>query len=166
MTTQVSGTTGINRVQDGTVAQADLAANVAGNGPAFSAAQSIGTSAANNIWTLIGYQNESYDSNNNYDPGTGKFQPTVPGWYSVGASLSGPASATGVSASAIYKNGFVAAFGPVNNNNMDVTVSVAHTLLYLNGPTDYVQVYGRQTTGGTIALTNYGVFHGVLARAA
>ena len=32
MTTQVSGTTGVSRVQDGAVTQADLAANVAGNG--------------------------------------------------------------------------------------------------------------------------------------
>ena len=34
MTTQISGTTGVSKVQDGVVVQADLVANVVGNGPA------------------------------------------------------------------------------------------------------------------------------------
>lgn len=37
MPTQISGTTGVDKHQDGSVTQADLAANVAGNGPAFKA---------------------------------------------------------------------------------------------------------------------------------
>lgn len=41
MTTQIDGSTGVSKVQGGVVVQADLAANVAGNGPAFSVSSSV-----------------------------------------------------------------------------------------------------------------------------
>jgi len=42
MTVTVNGTTGVSLVQDGVVVQADLAANVAGNGPVFNVIASTG----------------------------------------------------------------------------------------------------------------------------
>jgi len=47
MATKITGTEGVDLIKDGTVKQADLAANVVGNGPAFRAyagtAQSVAT---------------------------------------------------------------------------------------------------------------------------
>ena len=66
---------------DGKVQQAALAANVAGNGPAFSAYQSTLQSFSSNTVTKVLFQTEEYDTNSNF--ASSRFTPTVAGYYQL-----------------------------------------------------------------------------------
>ena len=148
----------------GVVAQSNLATGVAGTGPAFSAYQSVQqTGIANGVFTKVQLQTEVFDTNNNFDKDVNyRFTPTVAGYYSiVGTCAFG---AAGIIAT-IYKNGSEYARGGQGSLNQ----SVASTILYCNGSTDYVELYVYQGSGSPQSLnigTVYTCFSGCLVRAA
>lgn len=139
------------------------AANLAAlaSGPAFSAYSSVGTSIPNNVYTKVLYQTEEYDTNNNYDNTTSRFQPTVAGYYQVNWS-------TGVTTqaekfTALYKNG---SFYRAGSDSIGWW-SAGSALVYMNGTTDYLEVYFYQTTGSTqTTYTPQAAFSAALVRAA
>lgn len=160
MTTTISGTTGIDKVQDGTIVQADLAPNVAGNGPAFTAAiNEIGTVNG----TLLLQPIEELDTHNAYSAGV--FTPLVAGYYQYSATFQ--VSATTVSYVAIQlKRG--AGVMAINIGGPYVTSYGAATLsalVYMNGTTDNLSLTQDISVTGapTISHLRVGCF---LARAA
>ena len=165
MTINGSGTiTGLSAggLPDATIQQADLAANVAGNGPAFSAS-AVGTfSIAANTWTKLQFNTEQFDTNSNYDNATNyRFTPTVAGYYQfnfVNAQL-----IAGTCYLSIYKN------GNSGTNQYGASANPSgSTILYMNGSTDYVEVYAYNSsvlTGGPASSTLV-CFSGALVRAA
>ena len=125
---------------DATIVQADLAANVAGNGPAFSAYLNSNQSISASTWTKVQCTIEEFDTNSNYDNATNyRFTPTVAGYYQVSGTVDASASAAytqgGVS---LYKNGSIFKRGSFANIGSQSTIS---SLIYLNGSTDYVELY-------------------------
>ena len=57
---------------------------VSGNMPAFSAYQSVGTTANNSTWTKIACNIEEFDTNSYYDNATNyRFTPLIAGYYQV-----------------------------------------------------------------------------------
>jgi len=147
------------------LSQTGLASNVAGNGPAFSAYPSGSQSVTANTFTKLQYNTKEFDTNSNYDNATNyRFQPTVAGYYSftAGAILSTVVSRVILS---FYKNG--TSFKAFDISYVLNTVSGA-SLIYLNGSTDYVELYGF-ATGTTPAFFNssiYAFFQASLVRAA
>lgn len=151
---------------NGTVTQADLAAGVAGTGPAFSAYQSSAQSAlTSNTWTKILFQTEEFDTNSNYDTSTSSFTPTVAGYYQVNASVFWPATTT-FSGIRIYKNGSSFKQGQWSGS-ASAGSAVVSALIYMNGTTDYLEIYGNtQTSQSTVATQTDVYFQASLVRAA
>jgi hypothetical protein len=163
MTVTIDGTTGVSAVQAGVVEQGDLAANVAGNGPAFGAYATSGQSITSATYTKVTFGTEEFDTNSNFASST--FTPTVAGYYQINIQV-----ATGTAQSRIivllYKNGSA----HKNGNDLASASSYASSfgaLVYMNGSTDYLDVY---VYFGTTASTEFGVaktwFNGSLARSA
>lgn len=161
MTVVIDGTTGIDAVQNGTVAQADLAANVAGNGPAFSAYQSSLQTLGSATNTKILFQSSDFITNSSFDTSTSRFTPNIAGYYMMTAQVQ---FATGSYATRIifYKNGGIAAYGASGT-----VVTQGSFLIYLNGTTDYIEIYATTATGQN-TTTGVGItfFQAALVRAA
>ena len=134
---------------------------VSGNMPVFSASITTITSISNNTFTKITYDNEIFDTNNNYTDS--KFTPTIAGYYYLTASLSGLSSFGTNAPIAIFKNGGWDSVG-VNVNGY----ATVNALFYANGTTDYFEVYQYQNSGTTqvTSAQSQARFSGVLVRAA
>jgi hypothetical protein len=127
------------------------------DGPAFSAYMSSSPSWATGVFTKAAINTEEFDTNSNFDSTTNyRFTPTVAGYYQVNGAISfGNTVATGAGIISLYKNG--AEFkkgGSGSLNAANFTIQILSTILYLNGSTDYVELYGVQTSAG--ALTQNG----------
>jgi len=141
------------------------------NGPAFSAYLSSNQSIGSGSLAKMQCNTEEFDTNNNYDNSTNyRFTPTVAGYYQVsgGAELrytSGSLS----SFICIYKNGSAFKFGSnTMNTNVYQQVTVS-ALIYLNGSTDYVEMYAQQNSGGSANIggnQNTSYFQAAMVRAA
>ena len=162
MTTQVSGTTGVSKVQDGVVVQADLAANVAGTGPAFRAYSAGAITSLIVSDVKINLDTIAFDTASCFDLVNDRFQPTVPGYYQLNGVVTA-ASGSYIITASIRKNGVMHTIG----NTGVATRATVSDLVYLNGTTDYAELWGysattQNTSSGPASL----FFSGFLARAA
>jgi hypothetical protein len=152
---------------DGSITQTKLATSVAGTGPAFSAYASATTSIPNITITKVLFQTEEFDTNNNF--ASSRFTPTVAGYYQINACLYIGAN-SGFGSTSIFKNGVEIKSGNFTPMILGVgSVSTASSLIYLNGSSDFVEIYGYQNSGATAsatALQAYTWFNGSLVRAA
>lgn len=138
-------------------------------GPAFDAY----ASGAQTLATATDYKvllaTENFDTNANF--ASSRFTPTVPGYYQFDGAVTVVATGSGGVVSAkVWKNGAQTKLGASFGVNAagDFTSSVS-CLLYMNGTTDYVELYAYQTTGGTRSIQNVNYstwFSGHLARPA
>lgn len=117
-------------------------------GPAFSAYQSTGSASLGaNTRTKIALQTEEFDTNSNFDSTTNyRFTPTIAGYYQVNGSITANGSTELVAL--IYKNGTLYKAGSdiaVSTNYASVVSSV----LYLNGSTDYIELYAFTASATT-----------------
>lgn len=119
--------------------------------PAFSAYNNPTTSFGSSSWTKIDLQNELFDTNNNFT--SSRFTPTVAGYYqfNFGVQVSGGVSSAEI-VSALSINGIRSAYGS------DFTAPTGYGssgsyLAYLNGTTDYVELYGYVSTSGKTTST-------------
>lgn len=116
-------------------------------GPTFSAYQSSTQTLSGSTNTLINLQTENWDTGSFFN-NTGStvggvpayaFLPTVAGYYQVNGGIRVGAALSEVIAF-VYKNGSNVAYGSdVTTVGLQSTVS---TIVYLNGSTDYIQLYG------------------------
>lgn len=131
-------------------------------GPAFSAKWTSTGSMSNVTWTKMTWATENFDTDNNFT--SDRFTPTVAGYYQINASIYFYPALTGGVHIALYKNGsnYISA-GPIPNSNQGPAIHVA-AVMYLNGSTDYAEVFGYQDSGGSLT---YGAndFSGVFIRA-
>ena len=167
----VSGTTTLTLpTTSGTVIT--TASTFAGTGPAFSALGTTNQNITNITWTKLVFALEQFDTANCFDSTTNyRFTPNVAGYYQIQGSVYLQGGASGQLAARIYKNGsgFVAGnFTPASTADIG---SFAAGLIYMNGTTDYVELYVFQNSGSTRAtfgdsVTAYTYFQGFLARSA
>jgi len=128
----VAGTTTLNLpAATGTVM-------VSGNMPAFSAHPSSNQSVTTATSTKMLFQTEVFDTNNNFASST--FTPTVAGYYQFNAYLSPNTAVTRILVM-LYKNG--SRVNILLDGTSIPSTGGGGTILYLNGTTDYVEVYGR-----------------------
>lgn len=131
--------------------------------PAFSVHASSNQSVTTTVSTKILFQTELFDTNNNF--ASSRFTPTVAGYYQFNAYLS-PNTVVTRTLVMLYKNG-------VRVNILLDGTSVpgtggGGTILYLNGTTDYVEIYGRLdgTSPEYNSASDSTYFSGALIRAA
>lgn len=142
---------------------------VSGGQPAFSAipsAAQTGLSSGLNVKIL--FQNEIFDTNSNFASST--FTPTVAGYYQINGNIQmiTGASATSANFVMIWKNGTeyrrgVRALAMGAGQNWGLTVS---DLVYMNGSTDYLEIYGFSNGGTWQTEATNSYFSGALVRAA
>jgi len=148
---------------DGSVTQAKLATNVAGNGPAFSAYQSSAQTLSSSTNTKITFTTEEFDTANCF--ASSRFTPNVAGYYQFSTAIQ-----MGVLATAIildfHKNGTLEKRVGQTNSSV-VSLISGSALIYCNGSTDYVEVYAQLGTGQALDASSSRVyFQGVMVRAA
>jgi hypothetical protein len=151
-------------IADASIAQAKLAANVAGNGPAFSAYSTTGQSFSNGTSTKIQFQNEEFDTASCFDNATNyRFTPNVAGYYQVNVCW-GTSSTLSSVIIALFKNG--SDFKRGSSGTLGTAAMSA--LVYMNGTTDYVEGYVYNFSGSTVtnAGTQGNFFQSSLVRAA
>ncbi len=147
------------------------ASTFAGNGPAFSAYATSAVTMASSTWTKIALQAEEFDTNSNFDSTTNyRFQPTVAGYYQISGGTTFQPAGAGNRFLSIFKNGSVfKGFGVLPAASINYTQMYGSCLVYLNGSTDYVELYALQNSGGSLdnsASNHETYFQGALVRAA
>jgi hypothetical protein len=173
ITTIVPPATNTNRtltLPDNTGTVITTASTFAGTGPAFSAYQSSTQSVATATFTKIQLQAEEFDTASCFDSTTNyRFTPNVAGYYQVSGCV-GYALSAKIVLTSVYKNGTIFKRGVQSGAAADSgwfsTVSV---LVYLNGSTDYVELYGYQDRGVSNNTSNAAeltYFQAFLARSA
>jgi hypothetical protein len=145
-------------------------------GPAFSAYMSATyQSISPNTHTKVVLDAELFDSNGNYDTSNYRWTPTVEGYYQINAAV-GVSYLTAVMNGflvSIYKNGssYLEMQSRVNSQYGTGAIS---QLVYMNGSTDYLELWGY-SVGGTDPVFQGSTgsprvyqswFSGVLVRAA
>jgi hypothetical protein len=140
----------------------------ANSGPAFSATGSATQTISSGVDTLIQYNTITFDTNNNFNTSTYRFTPTVAGYYQITAACVFAAAATPIAVK-IYKNGSQYTFQSGYGNSTSSSTFACTAILYLNGSTDYLQIYAYQGSGGSLTVGSDGVirpFSGAMIRSA
>ena len=137
-------------------------AGVPVNGPAFSAYASAGTSLTTSVTTKILFATEEFDTNSNFS--SSRFTPTVAGYYQVSACMGINTAAANLTVW-VYKNG---AEYKSTTNAPSLYQCAISCLVYCNGSTDYLEIYGKQngTTQSTSADATGTYFQAVMVRSA
>jgi hypothetical protein len=136
------------------------------NGPAFSAYANAATSLTNGAFTKISFQVEDYDTNNNF--ASSRFTPTVAGYYQISAASNVSGGTTAELSIAVYKNGSGHRQGSDFITAGTQYAQSISTLVYLNGSSDFVEIYLYIATAGKSTGTgdNSVWFNGAMIRSA
>lgn len=143
------------------------ASTFAGTGPAFSAYMGSNQTVSQSTWTKLQFNTEEFDTASCYDTATYRFTPNVAGYYQVSANAYLPNANQIYNELGIYKNGSRVKEGPSNSAAGSYVINIT-CLMYLNGTTDYIELYG-QTTGGAPTFggtSTASFFQAALVRAA
>ena len=144
----------------------------AGTGPAFSAYLGGNQSVSSGVFTKININTETFDTASCFDSTTNyRFTPNVAGYYQVNASVRFSGTNLTESSPAIYKNGAAVSFGPYAVvTGQSVLTSIATGLVYMNGTTDYLELYayvvGTSPVFSFINAANTALFSASMVRSA
>lgn len=143
--------------------------------PAFSAYRNSNQTVSNNTSTKVQLTTEEFDTASAFDTSNYRFTPQVAGYYQFNFGIYANSSATSITLiySELYKNGASLPVSLATSGSYTYVPSYpaydgksgGSVLLYLNGSTDYVELYGRINGGGTV---NFGqaILQGFFVRAA
>jgi hypothetical protein len=161
----LDGTSGASLVQPAVITQAALGTNVVGNGPAFSVYKSSGQSLASGVATKFQADIKEFDTANAYDNTTNfRFTPQVGGYYQINAGFQITSTQTSLTL-LLYKNG--TAYKSLQNVPSSSGSSVyGSALVFLNGSTDYVEIFFAQAaaTQNTTFNASSTYFQGFIVR--
>jgi hypothetical protein len=148
------------------------ASTIAGTGPAFFAYSATGTTLTAATTVKIILDTELFDTNSNFDSTTNyRFTPTVAGYYQVNGVMTVNFWNGTILAVYVFKNGNNYCAGNTGYPQTTGGVrSVVSTLVYMNGTTDYIEMYGFNyaATSSNVVLADAGQtnFNASLVRAA
>jgi hypothetical protein len=116
--------------------------------------------------TKILFDTKEFDTNNNF--ASSRFTPTVAGYYQISSSVAfSNATSSGYSALTIFKNGSAYKTGCSYASSSNSPEGFVSSVVYCNGSTDYVEIYGYVNSGITTGTgINYAWFNGVMVRGA
>ena len=164
----------VTTADTGSITQSMLGAGVyAAYGPCFRAYKSgSNQSLTSGSFTKITMTSTDYNIGSFYDTTNSRFLPTIAGYYNLTAAIGTEGSTSiGRMLLAFYKNG-----ANMGNYLQDIQfgstvagqgfVITGTDLIYMNGSSDYIEVYAYLGGTGLIAGTSHTRFSGFLARAA
>jgi hypothetical protein len=143
---------------------------VSGNMPAFFAYLTSDQSITTGTYTKIAYDAKVFDTNNNF--ASSRFTPTVAGYYQISGGFDSTDTTAAITrvVLTVYKNGsqFIHLTDFATNLAYTITGSV---LVYCNGSTDYIELYGLiNATGpkftGLVGSIYYTWMSGAMVRGA
>ena len=156
-------------------ARLDVAGNIAINGkialngPAVSAWVSTTQSVAGSRYTKVQFRSKEFDTANCFDNVTNfRFTPNVAGYYQVSATLRFTTLNLGEWVAIIYKNGVAYKSGSaVYLSSASIGQSHVSALVYLNGSSDYLEVFAySDATMSILANQAASFFQAVMVRGA
>lgn len=145
---------------------------VATKSPAFSAyISSTNQSVSSATWTKVTLNAKLFDTTSDYDNSTNyRFTPSVEGYYQVNFALRADGTGKSRVHCALYKNGTIWHYGVGNRDTTNSPTYVSgSSLIYLNGSTDYIEMYGYVNGSSTTFSgtdQRFSTFEAYLARAA
>jgi hypothetical protein len=135
--------------------------------PSFSAYANTGTSINNTTFTKINFQVEEWDTAGNF--ASSRFTPTTAGYYLIQATVQLNGNPNGGWVVVVYRNGSSYKAGTfLPNANIEPMAHVS-AIVSFNGSSDYVEIFGYQSSGGTrstLASSNYHWFNAAYIRGA
>ena len=139
-------------------------------GPAFLAVAAAAQPLTSNTDTKVTFGSETFDTNNNFASST--FTPTVAGYYQLNTTIRFNNNVNTQYVVYWYKNG--ASIGIAHQTNVTQGagyIVTATTIVYMNGTTDYAEIYANTTgttptIGSTSGNVNNNYFSGCLVRGA
>ena len=119
--------------------------------PAFSAYSTSTQTFSAGTWTKCQFNNESFDTANAFDSTTNyRFTPQVAGYYQINTIFQ-VTTGQNYAGLGIYKNGSVYKYV---QSRQDQGYSIwLSDIIYLNGSTDYLEVFGYISGVGTLTFT-------------
>lgn len=134
--------------------------------PAFSAYTSADQTPTVNVWTKINFNTEVFDTDSNFNTTNARFTPTTAGYYQINGTLDINMTSSGSNLLALYKNGTLDKYFSQQTGSGERSLS-SSVVVYLNGSTDYVELYGRGTAGTVTFYSGQSVtyFSGIGIRA-
>jgi hypothetical protein len=136
--------------------------------PVFAATGGGGTPSGDGVYVEVTGYSKTFDNANTLTVGTGRFNPQVAGYYQINATLVGNSTyPLGMSVD-IYKNGTGTGMRSLFRNTTQAAVPFlsAAGIVFLNGSTDYISIFGSVQGGTTPWTLSAGVFSGALIKAA
>ena len=162
----VNGTV-ITTGDTGTVSQTMLGSNVTSSGPAFYAFLPTNQSVGSGSPTKVNLSSESFDTASAFDTTNYRFLPLVAGYYQINACATLSSASALFSVVSIYKNGSAYSIMNTQKSNANYNCASVSTIVYLNGSTDYVEMFAWESTATTIISTSPATFMcGSLVRSA
>jgi hypothetical protein len=120
-------------------------------GPTFSAYPSANQTITDSAWNKVTYDTEVYDTNSNF--ASSRFTPTVAGYYQVTARVVFDGFALGQSILTIRKNNVEEKrLMQIPNSVSSSVCPMGSALIYMNGSTDYIEIFVFQNSGSSQAI--------------
>jgi hypothetical protein len=168
--TTTTGVLGSTFVADGTgdltIQQNGVTINRVTAVPAFRAEMSSSMTVSSITITKAAVNTKIFDTNSCFDTSNYRFTPNVAGYYQFNAHTEF-GSGSGILSVLVYKNGSRVISGGAPNSAAATFAICAAGMVYMNGTTDYVEMYIYQSSGGNLTAFNVNTaFSGFLARAA
>ena len=111
------------------------------SGPAFLAYRSANTATVNGVWTKTPFNAESFDTDNCFDSTTNyRFTPNKSGYYSINTQVLLTISPVKWAQMRLYFNGNIVR-NTINDSQDGAQAMKMSTLIYMNGSSDYLEVY-------------------------
>jgi hypothetical protein len=174
--TTTTGVLGSTFFGDGTgpltVQQNGVTLGTYGNIPTFSTYGTTLQTVSGQTYTKVNFNIESFDTNNNYDTTNARFLPTVAGYYNISSCVYYTSNSSGYGRITLFKNGSRWTQGTMMPfTTVTGILLLLNTTIYLNGSTDYVEIYMWQSTGSSMSNCGAGSreesdFSGFLVKAA
>ncbi len=124
---------------------------VSSNMPAFSAYLGSNQSLSSGTFTKLQINTKNFDTNNYFDATTNyRFTPLIAGYYQINAAFYPNTSTSAAGSLVLYKNGSQLAYlGEIISSNVKMVNGVY--LVYMNGSTDYLELFGYSSITTTVA---------------
>lgn len=110
-----------------------------------------------NQFTLLNFDNVNFDSHSWFDTANYRYTPQMAGYYIFTAAYTmTPSTSASVKLVALYKNGVLAKYLEFTRYAAvaGTTTASGSSILYMNGTTDYVDVYAYTLGTGTLAVSS------------
>jgi hypothetical protein len=117
------------------------------SGPAFFVSKTGNQSISQNTWTKATMTVEEFDTDNCFASST--FTPNKAGYYQVSSTVNTQQASGTARQKAFYKNGAIFNLWQTSDDSSPTEVDNGSTLFYMNGTTDYLEVYVLLTSSTT-----------------